>query len=214
MLLISIPKPCHEDWNKMLPNKQGAFCNVCSKTVVDFTSLSDEEVKNYFLSNQRQKTCGRFKNTQLTDSDNLLPAVLAGNIPLWKKLLAIVVILFGSFLTGCKEQMLGKVAVPEESRIITTRTTGEIMVDSSSENDIPKEEYVTSIKGFTEIRIVPEVHILQGDIAIEPLPQIPDTILSVMPEMQKIDSTKKIASGKAYCDSLKPGSTNFTYYKP
>ncbi len=131
MLFISIPKPCHEDWNKMLPREQGAFCNVCSKTVIDFTSLSDEEVKNYFLVNRGQKTCGRFKNTQLTDSDNPLPAVLAGNIPLWKKFLAIVVILFGNFLTGCKEQMVGKVAVPEESKIITTRTTGEIMLESS-----------------------------------------------------------------------------------
>jgi predicted house-cleaning NTP pyrophosphatase (Maf/HAM1 superfamily) len=68
MLLINIPEPCHENWNEMSPREQGAFCNVCSKTVIDFTSLSDEEVKNYFLANHGQKTCGRFKNTQLSNT--------------------------------------------------------------------------------------------------------------------------------------------------
>jgi len=32
---ISIENPCHEDWQKMLPESQGRFCQACEKTVVD-----------------------------------------------------------------------------------------------------------------------------------------------------------------------------------
>ena len=62
---LSVPKPCHEDWNKMTLNEQGAFCKVCAKTVVDFSTMSDEEVLNYFKNKGEEKTCGRFKASQL-----------------------------------------------------------------------------------------------------------------------------------------------------
>lgn len=62
---LSVPKPCHEDWNKMTLNEQGAFCKVCAKTVVDFSAMSDDEVLNYFKNKGEEKTCGRFKASQL-----------------------------------------------------------------------------------------------------------------------------------------------------
>lgn len=41
---ISIPKPCHEDWNKFASDEKGAFCKVCSKSVHDFTKKKPEEI--------------------------------------------------------------------------------------------------------------------------------------------------------------------------
>lgn len=61
---IYIPKPCHEDWNKMTPTQQGKFCSNCSKQVVDFSLMSDQQILN-FLSNQSGKLCGRFDAAQL-----------------------------------------------------------------------------------------------------------------------------------------------------
>jgi len=59
---ISIPQPCHENWNEMLPEEKGRFCLSCQKCVLDFTQLSDEEIiTNIPKSNQ----CGRFSNQQL-----------------------------------------------------------------------------------------------------------------------------------------------------
>lgn len=55
MLLLSIPEPCHENWNEMLPLEKGAFCATCSKAVIDFTNLSDEEVRNYFFKIKDRK---------------------------------------------------------------------------------------------------------------------------------------------------------------
>ncbi|MES2130946.1 MAG: hypothetical protein V4506_01275 [Bacteroidota bacterium] len=63
---ISIKKPCHENWEDMTPNQQGAFCGKCVKTVIDFSTKSLEEIKDFFSGNQEQKVCGRFEEDQLT----------------------------------------------------------------------------------------------------------------------------------------------------
>jgi hypothetical protein len=62
---ISIPEPCHEDWNKMVPNEKGRFCESCSKTVVDFTTMIPDDIKYYFLENRGKSICGRMKQSQL-----------------------------------------------------------------------------------------------------------------------------------------------------
>lgn len=62
---ITIPKPCHEDWDKMTPKEQGSFCSSCAKIVVDFTKMKKEEIKQYFLDKKEEKTCGRFTINQL-----------------------------------------------------------------------------------------------------------------------------------------------------
>ena len=63
---ISIKKPCHENWNEMTPNEQGAFCGKCVKTVVDFSTKTIDEIKDFFNSTTEEKVCGRFETTQLT----------------------------------------------------------------------------------------------------------------------------------------------------
>ncbi len=60
---ISIPEPCHEDWEKMTPTQKGKFCGVCTKEVFDFTSNSDEEIVKHFQQNEN--VCGRFHISQL-----------------------------------------------------------------------------------------------------------------------------------------------------
>lgn len=69
---ISVAKPCHQNWEDMIPNGEGRHCNECSKTVVDFTSYSDAELIAYF-SNLQGKVCGRFRATQLSRSLHIPP---------------------------------------------------------------------------------------------------------------------------------------------
>ena len=61
---ITIPKPCHENWGNMPPEEKGRFCSVCSKTVRDFRSSSDEEIMNAF-SGPSENICGNFNESQL-----------------------------------------------------------------------------------------------------------------------------------------------------
>jgi TonB-dependent SusC/RagA subfamily outer membrane receptor len=61
---ITIPKPCHENWEMMTPEEKGRFCSVCSKTVMDFTVASDAEIVEVF-STSKENICGNFYESQL-----------------------------------------------------------------------------------------------------------------------------------------------------
>jgi hypothetical protein len=61
---IEVPKPCHENWDAMSPEQQGKFCGVCSKTVVDFSLMSDGQILETIQKNTGSM-CGRFSNDQL-----------------------------------------------------------------------------------------------------------------------------------------------------
>lgn len=127
MLKISIPKPCHEDWEAMTPNLQGRHCTACTKTVVDFTSMPDEAIK-YFLLRQQEKTlCGRFRNEQLQRISITLPQnILQIHLPLWKQFLTACLLAFSSMLFSCN-------AVIDQHKIESSQTIGEPMLPIAKE---------------------------------------------------------------------------------
>jgi len=71
---ISIPNPCHEDWNQMTPDEQGRFCLSCQKTVVDFTQMNKAEIQQYFKTAVNEKICGRIKANDLA-KEHILPEI-------------------------------------------------------------------------------------------------------------------------------------------
>jgi hypothetical protein len=65
---ITIPAPCSAKW-KMMPNSgDGRFCDACSKIVIDFRSMSVQEIKIYLEKNFANKVCGHFHATQIDNS--------------------------------------------------------------------------------------------------------------------------------------------------
>ena len=62
-LQLTIPEPCHEDWNKMTPVQKGRFCSSCEKNVFDFTRSTDLQIIETY--NKNNSICGRFLPTQL-----------------------------------------------------------------------------------------------------------------------------------------------------
>lgn len=60
---ISVPHPCSQNWEEMTPQEQGRFCAHCQKTVIDFTTWSDQALYNFFSKNT-EGVCGRFHSSQ------------------------------------------------------------------------------------------------------------------------------------------------------
>ncbi|MGD1319385.1 hypothetical protein [Chryseobacterium sp. 2R14A] len=58
MKIIQIKKPCEELWDKMHHISEGKFCDLCSKTVLDLTQKSDQEILR-ILDESNGEICGR-----------------------------------------------------------------------------------------------------------------------------------------------------------
>jgi hypothetical protein len=108
---ISIPKPCHQNWNRMTPVKQGRYCTQCSKTVTDFTAMTNTEIINYFA--RQGNVCGRFGETQLAGLNNYLAVEKKPHFS-WKKL-TIAATLTSLFVTvnANAQSTVGKVKVSQ-----------------------------------------------------------------------------------------------------
>jgi len=60
---INIPQTCHQSWQQMTPTTRGRHCNSCCKTVVDFTTMTDDKIIQYL--SLKTDICGRFEPAQL-----------------------------------------------------------------------------------------------------------------------------------------------------
>lgn len=184
MLKLSIPKPCHEDWAGMTPNEQGRHCVVCAKTVTDFTQMSDEEIKQFFLNRKEgESTCGRFTNKQLNQITIELPAnIYYIPMPLWKKFLAASLIIFGTTLFSCNTNTLGEpqtenkltgvIAIPAQQQntllgdtVLPAPTVGEPAIDTTVKPKCAKTKTITA-EGITVGKIAAPPEIWQGTVAV------------------------------------------------
>lgn len=100
---ITIPKPCHEDWDKMVPDQTGRFCNSCAKSVVDFTGMKTAEIQDYFIKNQGRKVCGRFKTEQLDSIIIQIPReILFSQVHYHKIFMLALLVCMGTSLFSCQ----------------------------------------------------------------------------------------------------------------
>lgn len=120
---ISINEPCHENWDKMTPNDKGAFCLSCQKNVVDFSSKTINEIKDFFRKKtDPESVCGRFDEEQLTEMSFDYFFNQFKNWKYFQKFALIAFLVFGFNLFASaqsnpdKNIMMGKVAyVPRDT---------------------------------------------------------------------------------------------------
>ena len=105
---FKIPTQCHENWDKMQPVDQGKFCLSCTKTVVDFSQMTNQEILLH-ISKSRGDVCGRFSQNQLNHKINLPGERKATWKYAWNMLLA--VFLSGSAANSQIRPMQGKVKI-------------------------------------------------------------------------------------------------------
>ncbi|TDX13984.1 hypothetical protein [Flavobacterium sp. S87F.05.LMB.W.Kidney.N] len=132
---ITVPKPCHENWNIMTPNDNGRFCISCSKTVVDFTSMLPDEIQSFFIRNQNKNVCGRFKKSQLDSITIQIPnRVLHSQTRYHKMFLLALFITMGTTLFSCqnkdgKKQKIQNVEVVKDTTTELVTLVGEVPLD-------------------------------------------------------------------------------------
>ncbi|WP_456315325.1 hypothetical protein [Pseudomonas shirazensis] len=62
---LEIASPCSENFDKMIPNTKGSFCDSCAKNVIDLSKKSNLEIARFVAENKSQNICARIKSTQL-----------------------------------------------------------------------------------------------------------------------------------------------------
>lgn len=160
---LSIPKPCHEDWNTMTPNEKGKFCASCSKTVVDFTQKSTQEIKEYLLENHGKRVCGHFYRKQLDSIVLQIPeTTFQQELSFQKLFILILLLVMGTTLFSCKTDS-GKVQKIEKVELIDSITKTEKAIDSI--NKYKKQDSI--IVNKKKLRVPPPPPTPTGIVVIE-----------------------------------------------
>lgn len=127
-LQLSIPEPCHENWDKMSPSDRGRFCNACAKQVIDFTNMTDQQLLNYFSTIKDQKVCGRIHTDQLNREISGPAVVKRKRFWFWNYFAAFI--LFFAKTNSSKAQTTSKVDTVQVP--LFSKTLREVVVYSSS----------------------------------------------------------------------------------
>jgi hypothetical protein len=159
--MITVPKPCHENWDQMHPREKGRLCDKCCKVVVDFTQKTTNQIVDFLKEATGQKVCGRFRGDQVSP----VPVKASGRPNRSTVFLAALYMVFGSLLfTSCKDirkvgepqvEIMGKVAPP----------------DSNWKTDTLKAKKNDTVPAKECHKTLGEPVILQGDVIY-----VPDTI--------------------------------------
>ena len=73
---LSIPEPCHENWNNMTPTEKGKHCMVCEKEVYDMTGISENEIAEKIVQLESKNVCARIPNAYLDKKIQLHTAAI------------------------------------------------------------------------------------------------------------------------------------------
>jgi len=137
---VYIPVPCHEDWDSMKQEDKGRFCSLCQKKVIDFSGMTDDEVRHFFLNNGIQNTCGRFNQHQLA-APSLphisLPRAWFEQLPVSRQLLYAIVLFFMLGISSCDFSGDRKATSPltPAADTITAKATAGITPAPSAKTD-------------------------------------------------------------------------------
>ncbi len=167
--IITIPKPCSENWENMSLTQKGRHCFSCEKEVVDFTRFSDQELLQYFSQpkTNEQKICGRFNQTQLHPISVETAKPFRTNV-LWQQFLYLLVTLIYPAITSCQSNK-----TTTKGKVKTTVTTEQIQPQVRNcvvPEDIDNQKIQGEVVEIKPKQSEPEI---MGKIMVQPPVQQP-----------------------------------------
>jgi hypothetical protein len=218
--IITIPSPCHEDWNAMIPKDQGRHCGSCCKTVVNFTTWQPQEILLYFKSNKN--VCGRFTADQLNEpiptQEDFVKQISYFSISTIKKMAAIFLFAFIIGGSSCNDNSanMGKSLVSVSASNIDTSPIKTLIGDTTYNISYPTmlaasiaTEIIDTplIKSRTAIAKAPQIIGQENKVGLEEVVE-PRMLLG---EPAIVDTTKK---AKPTCTNIKNKNEQFVVGKP
>ncbi len=137
---ISLEKPCNEQFENFLVTSNGGYCGSCSKEVIDFTLMSDQQLIAHF-KNTPDKTCGRFKKSQLKTYESNTFTTMKPNL-----VTGVLGTLSFSLLALCISPTMNAQDLATNSQEVKTELT--IQKETKVENGLSFDKY--TIKGFVQ----------------------------------------------------------------
>ena len=204
---LHIEKPCLEDWNKMSPKQTGRHCQLCDKTVVDFTQMSTEEISNYLTKKSKERICGRiWSSTHLHEEKtsknqrwfNRLYHRIEDGVrfkPVRMSLLGTLSLLM--LLTGCEHEAKTKQMPLNETNVSNPEST----LEPDSLRRKQDEPLMGNVKRPTQ---ADTIQLKKGFIAPPPIPPILGEIeigeiIEVEPSKNMTDD---VIEPESSCDSM------------
>ncbi len=115
-IIINVPSPCHENWDKMTPAEKGRHCSSCNKTVIDFSAYTDRELVE-FISKNTGSVCGRLSPYQVNrpivsyeqNNSSLLQRIMMGTA-------------LATSMAACNENPNSSQTIPPQTTQLNTDT--------------------------------------------------------------------------------------------
>jgi hypothetical protein len=176
---ITIPTPCHENWDAMTPQDTGKFCGSCQKTVIDFSNMSDRQVAEFFKK-PKGAVCGRFHTDQL-DRDI---RISKKRIPWMKYYFQVTWPAFVLFLKSCgqKENSMGKSLVEisaQKKETMSYSMVGELSLKTMPEEMLLNQRPIPKVGELSkqEKSNVSAPNVLMGDTIALPVQAAEETVI-------------------------------------
>ncbi len=157
---IVLTNPCSENWNSMKVDAVGRFCQSCQKSVIDFSSKTDDEIKAFLKEKQGENLCGHFYTHQVERIRiEIDQNILVSDIPFWQKFLVVLLVCFGPDLLGTDfvfaQTETDSIPVITEQvdslnslSVVEADSTLEVVVDSVQKSVHPKKNKTKLVWAF------------------------------------------------------------------
>ncbi|QCK16168.1 hypothetical protein [Mangrovivirga cuniculi] len=129
---VSISEPCHMKWNELdkIQKSKSRHCSECSIDIIDFTTMSNEEIIEYLSERKNKKVCGKlFSSNEHSKYSKVQMKVLNWHESIksnfsnsYFKSVALALLGLMATATGCVQE-IGEPAWPCREELVPDTTT-------------------------------------------------------------------------------------------
>ena len=135
---LEIASPCSENFDKMIPNTMGFFCNSCAKNVIDLSRKTNSEVAKFIAETKDKNICARLKKTQLEEEFEYNEASKINNF----KYAAIAA---ASILVT--SNIVAQEKMPAKTEVHVTKPKNNVIVGKMINKEVTEKSILITVKG-------------------------------------------------------------------